>query len=404
MSENREANRRALVLTSGRRPDHDRTYHHIILTLKKFGWDVTYVTPGAESDDSVTKEGVRLITLLRGRGLLGRFLFLLSVLRLALRADCRVVHCVELDVLAVGALLKVLRGRKLVYDCNELTPQYFAQSRPFPPLVKRLVTVLVWWVERFVCFFVDEVLDVNELRAERFMRIMPRRTTILMNVPLLDYVEECLARQRETSRSGDFVIASTGFFNGKRALDHLTAAIAKLNAVPGRRFRFMGIGKLGYGPADGDETIFAIEKWHADIAASLGVADYIEITGWVPYEEMYRRLAEADAGIILLLPDRANNITGLPTKIFDFMALGMPVIASDFPEIRKAVQGSGAGFLVDAENPDEIASAIRRLAEDPVLMNRMGENGRRAVREKYNWDVMAPRLMAAYDRLWKQSL
>ncbi len=81
------------------------------------------------------------------------------------------------------------------------------------------------------------------------------------------------------------------------------------------------------------------------------------------------------------------------------MLCGLPVVASDFPEIRKVVGGAGCGVLVDPTDPDAIAEAIVYLMEHPEEARRMGENGRRAVLERYNWEEIEGRLLEVYQAI-----
>jgi glycosyltransferase involved in cell wall biosynthesis len=81
------------------------------------------------------------------------------------------------------------------------------------------------------------------------------------------------------------------------------------------------------------------------------------------------------------------------------MAAGLPVIASNFPLWKEIVEGNKCGLTVDPLNPREIAQAVEYLLEHPELRQEMGENGRRAVIEKYNWEQEAEKLLALYQRL-----
>jgi len=89
----------------------------------------------------------------------------------------------------------------------------------------------------------------------------------------------------------------------------------------------------------------------------------------------------------------------LPNKLFEYMACGIPVIASNFQEIRIIVNKSNCGILIDPTNTKEITDAILWLLEHPEEAEQMGENGRRAVEETYNWENMEKRLFEVYEEL-----
>ena len=85
--------------------------------------------------------------------------------------------------------------------------------------------------------------------------------------------------------------------------------------------------------------------------------------------------------------------------MFEYMSAGLPVIASDFPLWREIIAGNDCGLLVDPEDPQAIADAIDTLVNDPEMARRMGENGARTVREKYNWDIEEKKLLALYEEI-----
>jgi glycosyltransferase involved in cell wall biosynthesis len=87
----------------------------------------------------------------------------------------------------------------------------------------------------------------------------------------------------------------------------------------------------------------------------------------------------------------------LPNKLFDYMLVGLPVIASNFPLYREVVEPDRCGLIVDPSKPEEIARAMEYLIDHPDEAREMGERGRKAVLEKYNWDKESERLLQIYD-------
>ena len=85
--------------------------------------------------------------------------------------------------------------------------------------------------------------------------------------------------------------------------------------------------------------------------------------------------------------------------MFEYMAAGIPVIASDFPLWREIVLGNQCGLCVDPMDPIAIANAIDYLVQHPAAARQMGENGRRAVLEHYNWSVEEAKLLIYYKNL-----
>ena len=97
-------------------------------------------------------------------------------------------------------------------------------------------------------------------------------------------------------------------------------------------------------------------------------------------------LAKSKAGLVTLHPV-INYIDALPVKMFEYMAAGIPVIASNFPLWREIIEGNECGLCVDPLNPKAIGEAIQYLIDNPAQAERMGGNGRKAVEGKFNWPV-----------------
>ena len=91
--------------------------------------------------------------------------------------------------------------------------------------------------------------------------------------------------------------------------------------------------------------------------------------------------------------------TNLPHELFAFMLLGLPVIASDCAPQKRVVEETGCGVVSKADDPDDLARQIVSLARDPDACERLANAGRQATETKYNWDIEARKLAAAYERI-----
>src|SRR5262249_41666012 len=110
-------------------------------------------------------------------------------------------------------------------------------------------------------------------------------------------------------------------------------------------------------------------------------------------------LGNVRAGLTVLHPE-TNFLTSLPVKMFEYMAAGIPVIASDFPLWRSIVRGTGCGILVDPCDPSSIAKAISYLLTHDAEAEAMGNRGRAAVKLHYNWDREERKLLHFYTSLF----
>src|SRR5262249_18418576 len=106
-------------------------------------------------------------------------------------------------------------------------------------------------------------------------------------------------------------------------------------------------------------------------------------------------LGSVRAGLSVLHPEQ-NFLTALPVKMFEYMAAGIPVIASDFPLWREIIRAAGCGILVDPRDSSAIADAVNYLLTHDEEAEAMGRRGRHAVEEQFNWDREAEKLLAFY--------
>jgi glycosyltransferase involved in cell wall biosynthesis len=124
----------------------------------------------------------------------------------------------------------------------------------------------------------------------------------------------------------------------------------------------------------------------------------VRFLGQVPRAEVLRVMGDARCGLVLNHPT-VNYVEAYATKMFEYMARGLPVVCSDFPLWVDIVTTAECGITVDPRSPRAIADAIRLLARDAALARRLGENGRRAVAERFNWEAERSTLAAFYREL-----
>ena len=124
----------------------------------------------------------------------------------------------------------------------------------------------------------------------------------------------------------------------------------------------------------------------------------VRFYGWKPWSEAWKHVQRAIAGLVIFHP-APNHEKALPNKLFEYMAAGIPVIASNFPLWKNIIEKNKCGLCVNPLDPKEIARAIEYLLTHPEEARKMGENGRRAVEKQYNWEMEAEKLLSLYEGL-----
>jgi glycosyltransferase involved in cell wall biosynthesis len=133
-----------------------------------------------------------------------------------------------------------------------------------------------------------------------------------------------------------------------------------------------------------------------------GMEEFVDLPGWVPFYEMGSLLHSADIGLAVLLPE-PRYVAALPVKLFEYMAAGLPVIASRFPLIEEVVTTSFCGALVDPrDGAGPLADVVEEWWHHPQDALSAGARGREAVLEHYNWETLVERLVDLYRSLDEQ--
>jgi glycosyltransferase involved in cell wall biosynthesis len=366
---------RVAILSSVHPPFDTRIFQKQARALAAGGYDVTLVVPHARDE---TVDGVKLRALPPAGNRLRRMVAAPPrVLREALKLRADVYHFHDPELIPVGLALKAL-GKRVIYDVHEDVPKSILGKTYLAPAAVRPLAATSRLVEQTASRAFDLVVLARDDIMESFAG--HPRTLLIRNYPSRAAFPEVTRVDRG---DGEFLVAYSGGLTLGRGAVQMLDALAR---VPDRcRPRLVIFGK--FGPAELESQMRA--------HPAFGRVDY---RGWVPYETLPAQLARADAGIVCFQPE-PNNVNAGPTKLFEYMACGLPVVASNFPLWREVIEGHDCGICVDPTDPDAIAAALTRLADDPVRRRSMGENGRRAVLQVYNWEAEAERLLGAYARL-----
>ncbi|EAP77334.1 probable glycosyltransferase [Roseovarius nubinhibens ISM] len=267
-------------------------------------------------------------------------------------------------------------GIKVIYDVHEDYPEAVSENYRLPKVARKLLPPIVRFVEWFSSPFFSSIVTVTPQIQKRF----PSKKTILVrNWPL---VEEFHEPVDTPMRDRPMEFAYIGTITRNRNILGMIDAVGSLRET-GATLRLAG-----------DFTIEADRH----VALTRTGWDRVKFDGWVSREGVADILANARAGLVVLRPVEHEMLT-LPIKLFEYMAAGVPVISSDFPLWREIVEEVGCGLLVDPENPEEIAAAMRWMIENPEEAEAMGHRGRAAILSRLNWEQEAETLIQTYETI-----
>ena len=325
------------------------------------------------------RDGVRIVDTGAPGGRLARMLWgtrRVAACALALDADVYQLHDPEL--LPAGLRLR-RAGMRVVFDAHEDVPTQLLDKPYLPAAAARLLAWLYARYERRACARLDGLLAATAHIGERLAHCNPR-TAAIANFPLPE----------EFAPEGDWEartqVCYVGSISAIRGIRELVRACALLRTPA--HLALAG----SFAEAALEREVAAMPGWNR--VRALGHLDRAGVS---------QVMRHAFAGLVTLLPTPSYR-EALPVKMFEYMAAGIPVIASDFPRWRAIVEASGCGLCVDPRDPAAIATAIDRLAADPLLARQMGANGRRAVEQTYNWKNEGQKLLRFYADLCRHPL
>ncbi len=369
------------MLTTVHPPFDTRVFYREAKSLANCGHEVTLIAPHTEEINEII-DGVHIKTIIKPNSKALHFLTMVRIFIEGLKTQYDVSHCHEPGSLLLCFILKMLKGNKMVYDAHEYYPELIAENVFFPHIVKKPIHVIVDKGELFLCRFCDYIITVNESLRNRFAQF--GNTVVLYNVPSLDLFP---LKDVEIEQN---TIVYAGYVSGERGLDKLLKSLLDVRETYPNIFLLVA----GY-IQDTDEFKSEVKNFIDDN----GLNETVRITGWLPYADIVTNIQKSMVGMILFQPIYYNNIIGLPNKLFEYMACGKPVIASNFPEIRAIVEEANCGILVDSSNIDDITKAIIWILNNPKEAQEMGSRGRKVVEEKYNWAEMEKLLLSVYDKI-----
>ncbi|MBS0394336.1 MAG: glycosyltransferase [Proteobacteria bacterium] len=288
----------------------------------------------------------------------------------------RVVHGHDPELFPMLALMRLF-GVHAICDVHEDVAEQVLHKEWLPRWLRPLLRSLIRGSQRVLPRLASGVV----LAEDSYVRNFPERDNVIVvrNFPLLP------AKFKSDYGTERLRLVYVGDVRIVRGVETYVRLTAQLRAA-GVPVQLRVIGSF----AAPDE-----QRRVTQLSQQLGVDDAVEWLGRRRPEELPELLANADIGVALLHPI-ANYRESYPTKMFEYMAAGLPVLASNFPLWESVLSGNDCGSVVD---PLNLPAAVARLVDywrSPELRARHGRNGRRAVEQRYQWDVEAQRLLALY--------
>ncbi len=362
-----------------------RVFQKEARTLAAHGYDVTLFAQAKGRTAPFVEEGVRVVPLdfpTRGHIVAASPL----LLRKLLREKADIYHLHNPFSLPLVLALKAAR-RKVIYDVHE---DYIDRSRIRDglPRVLRVPSVyLVGGLEILVGKFVDGAIATQPEVAER----LGGRAIILENAPMVN--DDVIVRAEAFARTIPYEVANpesafrliyAGSISRVRGLPTMMDALGLINQETPAR-----LWLIGY-PHDEQGVAEAMRHpgWQ-----------YVDYMGRLEHQhEVFGYILRSNVGLALFR-DWGGYARISSNKLYEYMASGVPFVASAFPKWQATLDSIGAGFFCEPTDAACVAFNLLDLIRDPEKARRMGEKGRTFVRAEFNWDSEKAKLLALYQRV-----
>lgn len=362
-------------MTSAHNSDDIRIFHKECVSLAKAGYD-TYLVAKGESRE---EKGVHVVGVgpAPGSRLKRMALFSNMIYRRALAIDADIYHFHDPELLPYGLKLKKA-GKKVIFDSHE---RYVEQIKAKPYLSKYLrgfISFLYGRYENWVLNLIDAVIFPCTLGGVHPFHGKCGRTETLDNYPLLDefykYYDPSVCKKPRS-------ICYIGSLTHNRGITSLVSAMEKTDGM-----LFLA---GNFSPLDYRDFLSKLSGWSK-----------VCYLGSLSRDRVRDLLLDTQLGASAILNvGQYNKYDNLPTKAYEYMSLGLPVILTKAPYNESINQKYRFGICVNPEDPEELASAINYLFSHPQEVMQMGLNGRQAVKQEFNWATQEKKLLELYDKM-----
>lgn len=363
---------RVVHVSSAHSSSDPRVFQKECRTLQRAGYDVVLIVPQAQDE---IRDGVRITAVARPASRLGRFTRTgLSLLGKAIAARGSVYHLHDPDLIPLALVLKAL-GKRVVIDVHEDLAKQVRVKPWIPTRLRAGAASMAGLLDAVAGAAADAIVAATPPIASNFP---PHKTVVVQNFP--EVAELASAAATPHADRPNLVMYAGAITLARGSVEMVRA--------------------MGWVPVEGSRLALAgqIDRASLEQCRRLDSFGRVDLLGQLGRAELAALLGRARVGLCVLHP-MPSYLESYPTKLFEYMSAGLPVIASDFPLWRQIIDEARCGFVVDAGDPAAIGKAITTLLQDPVASEAMGQRGRQAVLERYNWSTEADKLLKLYSRL-----
>lgn len=358
------------------RHEDTRIFQRECLGLNKHCFDIVYLVQSDSapigSSEDVKREFVEVS---EGQKYHQYIKIIKGIVDKCKKLDADIYHIHEPELVPVGIILKT-SGKKIIYDAHEMT--FHQKWDAKIPLWQKLPETVgaVLFEKTASCLF-DGIVAATPRIKENFP---DGKSVTVMNFPKLDIVNDIgdiPYGERENN------VVYVGGITQIRGIKEMVEAISLLPDHLDVRLQLAGE--------------FNTKNLQAEVAAMDGW-EKVNFHGWISRKQVFELFANSKIGLAPLHKVNRHK-ESIPNKLFEYMAAGLPVVASDFKNWEEFIKNPPCGRSTDPTDPYEIAEQIEWMLENEKHAKLMGENAKEMVKSEYNWESQEEKLVEFYYNL-----
>lgn len=371
--------KRVCVLSSVHNTFDTRIFHKQARSLVNAGHEVTFFTPH-NADETV--DGIEIRAQPQPTNRIKRIVLTGRMCREALRDDFDIYHFHDPELLPSGLFLELASSGRVIYDVHEDYKLAMFNRDWMPRPLQRLASVSVRVVERICSTPMSGIIVAADDIRPRFHH--HDNVVTVSNFPLRKWAEDTPDPDPPTDGAR---LVYCGKLSKSRGIPTLIRAVKH---IPDTYDVTLSLGGA-----------YVNKEMEVRLKRMVGETERIELLGWLPeLADVIQLFRDSTIGMMCFRPVR-NMLNGAyrSNKLFQYMSAALPIVVSDVGNWPSVVHDVDSGIAVNPRDPEAIANAVVDMLDDPERMCEMGENGRRAVLDRFNWESEAEKLLEFYSSL-----
>ncbi|GKQ43359.1 glycosyl transferase [Companilactobacillus sp. RD055328] len=385
MNKKRRNTKRVMMISSVHVWLDTRIFFKEAMSLANDGFKVDFyaIADGENKSLGLLKTDNLKLNYLKRRSRLTRWIYWIKFYRQFINSSDYFLHIQDPELLYVArAIKRKLKNQVFItYDMHEHLPAAVLTKPWIPQFMRSWLSKRVAHTEKKLMRYCDKVIFA-ELSYKNNYKDLNLDSIDVLNYPKYE-PEEFTVSQSKSDQP--FTLVYVGALIRQRGLYEMLDLMAEIINVHHLDVQLNLVGPIN---ENKDVVKEYVEKSNLQNA--------VHFLGRMPYSKIWDIYRNSDVGLCLLQPT-PNNINSLSTKILEYMAAGLPFIASDFPAFHEICVEDDCGVDYNPKDVDLMVDQVKYLMKNEKRRKQMGQNGIEAFKNKYNWKIEEKKLIQSYE-------